>query len=79
MVGCCGISLVELMDEWESNTYERICWGFCKLLEGAGQLQERRGVSVEGQQASCRGTFFWLEGGVLFGRGFFRKVQGFFF
>ena len=74
MVGCCGISLVELMDEWESNTYGRICWGFCKPLEGAGQLQERRGVSVEGQQASCRGAFFfgWRVGCFL-GGGFFQK------
>ena len=24
LVGCCGISLVELMDEWESDTYWRI-------------------------------------------------------
>ena len=37
--------------------------GVQSLLEGAGELQESGGVSVEGQQASSRGAFFLAGGG----------------
>ena len=32
---------MELMDEWESNTNRRICWGSAGCYWVAGQLQER--------------------------------------
>ena len=32
---------MELMDEWESNTSRRICWGSAGRYWVVGQLQER--------------------------------------
>ncbi|WJZ84453.1 hypothetical protein VitviT2T_004056 [Vitis vinifera] len=44
LVGCYGISLVELMDEWESNT-NRGMLGICKPLWGSRPAAGKRGAS----------------------------------
>ena len=46
---------MELMDEWESNTNRRICWGSAGRYRVAGQLQE-------GWSGLPLGIFFFREG-----------------
>ncbi|WJZ85503.1 hypothetical protein VitviT2T_005034 [Vitis vinifera] len=76
LVGCYGINLVELMDEWESNTNRRICWGSAGRYWVAGQLQER-GSGLPLEIFFREGDAFPLEKGLQ--RSFWRRAFVWFF
>ena len=77
LVGGYGINLVELMDEWESNTNRRRCWGSAGRYWVARDMQERY-VSVE-RSVSCREERgLLLERKVLFRLGRWSFCLGFF-
>ena len=59
---------MELMDEWESNTSRRICWGSAGRYWVAGQLQERGAYLQEEGAFQMDGAFERAEQRELRGR-----------
>ena len=67
---------MELMDEWESNTSGRICWGFCRPLLGSRPAAEKKRLAAREKVGvyERRGGFFCCQ---LHGSGerIFRQLQ----